>query len=112
MAEHPVTAGLPKSFPLTDEPYLCEIFEDSVTPLLRSDGDFTRDSFFSADLAVKGRMYDREGWAHPPGSNLIGWAKQALNSRLVYLQPGDGVAVYDDLNYRRLVENAIRWVAA
>lgn len=112
VAEHPVTAGLPRSFPLTDEPYLCEIFDDSVTPLLRSDGDFTRDSFFSADLAVKGRMYDRKGWAHPPGSNLIGWAKQALNSRLVYLQPGDGVAVYEDVNYRRLVENAIRWVAA
>lgn len=110
VADHPVMAGVPASFDLTDEPYLCEVFEDSVTPLLRSSGDFTRDSFFSADLAVNGRMYDREGWAHPPGSNLIGWTKQAINSRLVYLQPGDGPSAYDNPSYRLLVENAIRWV--
>lgn len=110
VAEHPVTVGVPASFDLTDEPYLCEIFEDDVTPILRSSGDFTRDSFFSADLAVKGRMYDREGWDHPPGSNLIGWAKRAINSRLVYLQPGDGPSAYDNPSYRLLVENAIRWV--
>lgn len=111
VADHPVTAGLPASFPLVDEPYLAEIFEDEVTPLLRSSGSYTSEDFFSAELAVAGRMYDREGWDHPPGSNLIGWAKQAINSRLVYLQPGDGPKAYDDPNYRRLVENAIRWVA-
>jgi len=111
VSDHPVTAGLPPHFAMTDEPYLCEIFEQDVTPLLRSDGDYTRDAFFSADLAVKGRMYDREGWDHPPASNLIGWAKQAINSRLVYLQPGDGPSAYDSPHYRRLVENAIRWVA-
>jgi type 1 glutamine amidotransferase len=57
-------------------------------------------------------MYDRTGWDHPSGTNLIGWTKQVFNSRLVYLQPGDGSPVYDDPNYKRLVENAIRWVAA
>jgi uncharacterized protein len=112
VSDHQVTAGLPPSFAINDEPYLCEIFEDSVTPLLRSSGRFTRDEFFSADLAVKGRMYDRDGWDHPPGSNLIGWAKQAINSRLVYLQPGDGPAAYDNPHYRQLLENAIRWVIA
>ena len=111
VADHPVTAGLPASFPMIDEPYLAEIFEDSVTPLLRSDGGYAREDFFSADAAVAGRMYDREGWDHPPGSNLIGWTKRAINSPLVYLQPGDRQAAYDDPNYRRLVENAIRWVA-
>lgn len=110
VADHPVTEGLPTSFPMSDEPYLCEIFADDVTPLLRSNGDYSRESFFSADRAVKGHMYDRQGWDHPPGSNLIGWAKQAINSRLVYLQPGDGSSAYDNPHYRRLVENAIRWV--
>jgi len=110
VANHPVAQGVPATFSMTDEPYLCQVFEDDVTPLLRSDGDYTRESFFSADLAVKGSMYDRDGWDHPPGSNLIGWAKQALNSRLVYLQPGDGPSAYDNPSYRQLVENAIRWV--
>ena len=38
--------------------------------------------------------------------------KRARNSPLVYLQPGDGPATYADPNYRRLVENAIRWTAS
>ena len=111
VADHPVTTGLPPRFELVDEPYLAQIFEADVTPLLRSSATYTRDHFFSAEAAVAGRMYDRKGWDHPPGSNLIGWTKQALNSRLVYLQPGDGPAAYDNPNYRQLVENAIRWVA-
>jgi uncharacterized protein len=111
VADHPVTAGLPAQFELTDELYLAEIFEEDVTPLLRSSANFTRDHFYSATAAVNGRMFDNDGWMHPPGSNLIGWAKQALNSRLVYLQPGDGPSVYENGHYRRLVENAIRWVA-
>jgi hypothetical protein len=56
-------------------------------------------------------LHDRAGWEHPAGSDVIGWAKQALASRLVYLQPGDGASAYDNPHYRRLVENAIRWVA-
>ena len=112
VADHPVTAGVPARFALTDEPYLAQVFADDVTPLLRADMAFTRDRFFSAELAVRGRMYDREGWEHPEGSNLIGWTRQVRNSRLVYLQPGDGPAAYDNPHYRRLVENAIRWTGA
>lgn len=111
VSDHPVTEGVPRRFALTDEPYLAEIFAGDVTPLLRADMAFTRDQFYSADLAVRGRMYEREGWEHPSGSNLIGWSKQVFESRLVYLQPGDGPAAYDNPHYRRLLENAIRWVA-
>lgn len=109
--DHPVTEGLPERFTLTDEIYLGQVIEEGATPLLRSSASFDRDHFWSAELAVKGEMYSREGWQHPPGSNLVGWTKQALNSRLVYLQPGDGPSAYDNPHYRRLVENAIRWVA-
>lgn len=108
---HPVTDGLPASFEIVDEPYLAEIFEDGVMPLLRSDATFDRDHFFSASLAVKGEMYAREGWDHPAGSNLAGWAKEIGKGRLVYLQPGDGPGAYENPDYRRLVENAIRWTA-
>lgn len=108
---HPVTAGLPPRFTLVDELYLCPIFPEGTTPLLRSSAQFTRDRFWSAELAVGGEMFANRGWDHPLGSNVIGWAKQALASRLVYLQPGDGPSVYGDPNYCRLVENAIRWVA-
>jgi uncharacterized protein len=110
LAPHPVTAGLPASFPMNDELYMAEIFTDEVMPLLASDAPFTREHFYSTTLALGGRMYEREGWNHPPTSNLIGWTKRAINSPLVYLQPGDGLATYENPHYRRLIENAIRWV--
>ena len=109
--EHPVVAGLPPSFTLTDELYLSEVFEDDVEPLLRSDYRFTRDNFYSAALAVAGEMFSNRGWQHGDGSNLIGWTRTVRASRLVYLQPGDGPATYQDENYRRLIANAIHWVA-
>ena len=110
--DHPVVAGLPERFTLTDELYLSEVFEDSVQPLLRSSATFTRDGFYSAAQAIAGKMFSNEGWAHDDGPDLIGWTKRAGNSPLVYLQMGDGPATYADPNYRRLIENAIRWVCS
>jgi len=57
-------------------------------------------------------MFDDEGWDHADGSNLIGWTRRARNSRLVDFQPGDDKTTYDNLVYRRLIENAIRWVVS
>jgi type 1 glutamine amidotransferase len=112
VADHPVTRNLPPRFTLRDELYLAEVFENDVTPLLKADTVFTRDRFYSAAAAVAGRLYDNENWDHPPGSNLIGWTRRARSSRVVYLQPGDGVEAYENVHLRRLIENAIRWVAA
>ena len=116
LRDHPVTAGIPPSFPITDELYLYEVFEDDVEPLLASDYAFTRDNFYSAARVVgKGtanaRMFDNEGWDHPDGSNLIGWTRTPGSSRLVYLQCGDGPTAYANECFRRLIVNAIDWVA-
>jgi uncharacterized protein len=112
LPSHPVLDGIPERVTLTDELYLSEVFEDSVTPLLRSNHRFVRGNFYSAQLAVSGRMYSNEGWRHGDGSNLVGWCKRARNSPLVYLQPGDGPSTYANADYRRLVGNAIKWVSS
>jgi type 1 glutamine amidotransferase len=109
---HPVTQGLPRNFPMSDELYLYEVFDDGKIPLLSAAYAFERDNFFSAHEAVQGRMFSNAGWLHSPGSALIGWVKRALRSPLVYLQPGDGPATYQNAHYRQLLENAIRWVAS
>jgi type 1 glutamine amidotransferase len=109
---HPILEGISFPLRLTDELYLSEVFEDSVSPLLRSSHRFTRDGFYSAAHAISGRMFSNEGWSHPDGSNLVGWTKRARNSPLVYLQPGDGPATYENPGYRRLIANAIRWVTS
>ncbi len=110
---HPVLDGIPQTFPLKDELYLYQVFEAEVQPLLRARQAFVQDGFYSAHRAVaKGEMFSNAGWKHPVGSNLIGWTKRALNSPLVYLQPGDGPQTYADSNFRRIVRNAIAWVAS
>jgi type 1 glutamine amidotransferase len=110
--EHPVTRGLGSDFEIEDELYLCPIFEAELTPLLRSDFDFSAQHFHSAALAVEGRRDESEGWHHPHGSGLIGWAHVHGRSPIVYLACGDGPSAYANPAFSRLVENAIRWVAS
>ena len=112
LAEHPVTEGLPDHFGMTDELYLCPVFEDAVTPLLASDYRFTDENFYSAALAVAGEMYSREGWQHPPGCSLVGWVKHYRASPIVYIQGGDDPEAYANPHFQRLVHNAVRWVSS
>jgi type 1 glutamine amidotransferase len=110
--DHAVLEGVPRSFEITDELYLYEVFEDDVQPLLTSDYGFDAKNFYSATYAVRdGRMFDNDGWDHAPGSNLIGWCRQSGNSRIVYLQCGDDPVAYANPHYRRLIANAIEWVS-
>ena len=108
---HPVTAGLEAGFSITDEVYLCPIDERHVMPLMRSDYKFVDTNFSSAALAVRGRRGRRDGWAHPQGSNLIAWINRYRNSDIVVIACGDGPSAYANPGFRRLLGNAIRWVA-
>lgn len=110
--DHPVCAGLPESFEITDELYLFPAFEDDVTPLMRSGFEFEAANFFSADLAIRGTRNSRDGWDHPRGTSLVAWVHAVANSPLAYLQFGDGPDTYADPNYRRSLGNAIRWAAS
>jgi uncharacterized protein len=82
--QHPVTQGL-ADFVLHDEVYGNYEVRPDVVPLLRTD--------------------------HPQSTPVIAWATQYGASKIVYIQPGHDHWTYDNANYRRLVENAIRWVA-
>lgn len=110
---HPVCAGLGDGFDLTDELYCFPVAESEVVPLMRTDFPVhDHRYFFSADLAIRGRMNDRTGWVHPSGSSLVAWAKTAGRSPLVYLQFGDGPVTYADPSFRRALHNAIEWTAS
>lgn len=112
LQDHPVTAGLPDQFEITDELYLCPVFEEEVVPLLRSDFQFSHENFFSAASAVAGEMNSREGWSHPDGSSLVGWVKARGNSPIVYLQGGDDAEALGNPHFRKLLQNAVRWVGS
>lgn len=109
--EHPVVQGVRPTFELRDELYLCVVLEDSVTPILESDFDFRTENFYSTFRAMNGHRLDRQGWHHPPGANVVGWVREHGNSRVVYLQPGDGATAYGNRDVRTLWFNAVRWAA-
>lgn len=111
VADHPVTRGLPSEFPVCDELYLAEIFEEDVEPLIRSDYAFKRDNFYSAALGISGTLYSNEGWDHPAASNLVAWHKQVGPAPLVYLQFGDAPQTYRNPHVRKLLSQALEFVA-
>ena len=107
--DHPVCAGV-RDFTLTDELYCCPVFAGDVVPLLRAeapDGPF-RETYHE----VLGAPREGPPWQHPAPSDLIGWAKAAGRSPLVYLQPGDGPDTFGHPGYRHLVANALEWVSS
>lgn len=82
--EHPVMRGL-DDFVLRDEIYVRFRVGQEVTPLLRT--------------------------SHPASGNPIAWERREQRSRVVYIQPGHGPSTYQSPQYRRLLGNALRYVA-
>ena len=107
---HPVLAGLDDGFDVTDELYLkTREFETDVLPLLRSDYEFAAENFTPPPLAPAA---EQQSWSHPPGSDVVVWANAAGNSPVVASEIGDGPTAYACAGFRRLVGNAVRWVAS
>lgn len=83
-ADHRVTAGL-SDFEVNDETYKGYTLEPDNHILLTTD--------------------------HPKSQKEIGWARTYRNARVCFFQMGHGPGIYSDDSYRRLVVQAIRWVA-
>ncbi|MCW2613514.1 MAG: hypothetical protein JWN08_508 [Frankiales bacterium] len=110
--EHPVCAGVGE-LALTDELYCCPVFEDQVVPLLRHDADVDPSRFVSTyEHVLHGEDAAPDCTGHPPASDLVAWATSSGPSPVVYVQPGDSAATFTVPGYRRLVGNAVDWVAS
>lgn len=110
--QHPVAAGLESGFEIVDELYIKTAgFEDNpdIVPLFRSDYEFAPANFNPPPYVS---AEEQRNWNHPTGSNLITWAKRTGNSPVVATESGDGPAAYVNVNFRRFVENALKWVAS
>jgi hypothetical protein len=107
---HPVVAGLEEGFEIRDELYLRMPMAPSrdMVPLLRSDFSLTQENFNPLPSAISGG----KSWTHPEGNNLIVWAKRVRNSPVVASEAGDCPAAYANPSFRRLLANAISWVAS
>jgi hypothetical protein len=105
---HPICEGLPKSFELTDETYLCPIFENEVTPLIATRSSRESSQFSSAYAAI--RREDQGDWFHQEESRLVAWTHKYEMSSVVYLQPGDGPLAFTNEHYRKLISNTLYWL--
>ncbi len=112
IGDHPICTGLDDGFEIVDEVYLHPVLLDRVTPILRTDHDMHAESFFSGEAAIRGRLYESEGWTHPKGCGIVGWVKASGRSPVAYLQPGHGPAAYANRGFRRLLANAVGWVGS
>jgi uncharacterized protein len=81
---HPVTRGV-KDFQIHDETYKLFDVADTCHALLTTD--------------------------EPLSNKVIGWAKTYEASRVIYLQSGHDHFAYENLNFRQIVAQAIRWTA-
>ena len=81
---HPITRGI-QNFEIHDEVYGKFSVLPGVQPLLTTD--------------------------HPESGKTIGWSHIYGSSRIVYLQLGHDHYAYENVNYRKVVEQAIHWVA-
>jgi type 1 glutamine amidotransferase len=82
--KNPVTKGV-KDFGIFDETYKGYYVEDGVTPLLTTD--------------------------EPSSTPVIGWSKKYGKSRIVVLQGGHDAPTFENPNFRKLLKQAIIWVA-
>ena len=110
VGKHPVLAGLEDGFEISDELYLKTAgFESRVLPLLRGEYDFVAGNFTPPPLASPS---EQASWSHPPGSNLIVWANSAGASPVVVSDVGDAPPAFENPAFRRLLHNALLWVAS
>lgn len=81
---HQITRGL-NDFQVFDEVYGNFAVQPNVQPLLQTN--------------------------HPESNRVVAWTNEYRNSRIVYIQPGHGPQIFKDVNYRKLLWQAIQWVA-
>jgi hypothetical protein len=107
---HPVVAGLEGGFEINDELYLRMPMAPSedIIPLLRSNFSFVPENFNPLPSALK----PGEPWTHPPGNDVIVWAKRVRNSPILASEAGDSPAAYANPAFRRMLANGVAWVAS
>lgn len=111
IGDHPVLRDVPDSFEFDDEPYRFELFDDGIVPLIERSEPIDGALFQCATDAIR-RTTPPTNEAVADDRRLIGWARAAENSPVVYLQPGDGPQTYAHPVFRTLLGNALRWVAS
>jgi uncharacterized protein len=85
--------------------------EDKSHPVTKGVSDFSILDETYGDFWVSDQVHPLLSTTHPKSTRTIGWTNRYLNSRIVFLQPGHGPQIFGQESYRKLVQQAIQWVA-
>jgi type 1 glutamine amidotransferase len=83
---------------------------DKTHPVTKGIEDFQIFDEVYGNYRVLPRVQPLVSTNHPESTPLVGWANSYKNSRIVFIQPGHGPQIFADPNYRKMLQQAIRWV--
>ncbi|MEI6143620.1 MAG: ThuA domain-containing protein [Mariniphaga sp.] len=80
-------------------------------PVVKGIDEFVLSDEVYGNLEVIPEIYPLLSTDHPKSNILIGWTLTKDKSKIVYIQPGHDKKSWENENYRRLVKQAIQFVA-
>ena len=80
-------------------------------PVVKGIDEFVLSDEVYGNLEVIPEVYPLLSTDHPKSNILIGWTLTKDKSKIVYIQPGHDKKSWENENYRRLVKQAIQFVA-
>jgi type 1 glutamine amidotransferase len=110
--DHPICEGI-ADFTVSDELYHAPVLPDRIHPILRHDGDREGSAFLDTfDVVTNGESTGVTCATRGQASDIIGWTTTMGRSPVVVLLMGDGPSTFADQMFRRLLSNALAWVAS
>jgi hypothetical protein len=84
---------------------------DPLHPVTAGLADFTTIDEGYSNIEIKPSVHYLLGTEHPDCSQYMGWTTKYKNSRIVYLMQGHDSVAYRNETFKKLLSNAISWVA-
>ena len=84
---------------------------DTDHPVTEGLSDFTMNDAYYGNIYMDPSVHPLLGTDHPDIANVIAWAHNYKNSKVVYVMPGFTKGSYQNPSYIRLIENALSYVA-
>jgi type 1 glutamine amidotransferase len=104
------TPDLPESNYKHDMEFQVRI-ADKNHPITRGLSDFMIHDEIYGDYTVLPGVFPLLTTDHPESGEIVGWINHYKNSWIVYIQSGHDHLAYENPNYRRLLNQTIRWLA-
>lgn len=84
---------------------------DRDHPITEGLEDFTMNDAYYGNIYMSPSVHPLLGADHPDIASTIAWTQQYGNTKIVYVMPGFTKGAYENQSYKKLLENALRFVA-